>query len=508
MPSVRSVSDPGVPMFRSIRCAALALVLLLLAGACGQKEGVALSAGGGTVPTGGAGGEVVEGAPTDTVPVDGAATDPAATDPAATDPAAAAAAGGGAAPAGGAAAPAAGGAARPATATTARPGGTAAAPAAGGGGAATASAPTTGPNDKNGISDKEILIGIHAPVTGAAPFPQSTFEEGKEVYWKAKGPINGRQVKVVFFDDQFNPSRAVQVCREMVESKKVFLLIGGGGADQITACAKYANQVGVPYLSAGVNQSGLETLKTYFALSLSYSQQSPILAQLAKNKLGKTKFGILVANTPSFADAQASITKAAGEAGLEVVYNEKINKAASQSETLTAAQNLKASGAEVVYILTAPTVFLQLAQQANSQGYNPIYIGPGISSGLNTVATAGCPGIGEARFLSPFPGLEDPAAAEYQKAYQSQNGKTGDDIGFALWGLSSILGEMISASGPDIGRGKFIQTLQSGKPFAGGVYPEAKYAPGKPFGGSAMHLLKADCGGRKYVTEAKNVSGF
>lgn len=492
-------------MTRFARWTALALTLLLLAGGCGQKQGVALSAGGdlaSTNPSGG--GDAATGAATDPGQGDPAAGAGAATD-AAADPASAAAGGGASgAPAGGG-----GTAAAP---TAAPKGGSAPAAGApsgsGGTGTATAAAPSAGPNDKNGITDKEIVIGIHAPVTGAAPFPQSTFQEGKDVYWKYKGPINGRTVRVEFFDDQFNPSRAVQVCRELVESKKVFLLIGGGGADQITACAKYANQVGVPYLSAGVNQTGLESLKTYFALSLTYSQQSPILAQLAKNELGKTKIGILVANTPSFADAQASFTKAAGEAGLEIVYNEKINKSASQSETLTAAQGLKTSGAEVVYVLTAPTVFLQLAQQANSQGYNPQYIGPGITSGLNTVATVGCPGIGEARFLSPFPGLDDPAAAEYQTAYQQVNNKAGDDIGFALWGLSAILGEMFKESGNDIGRAKFIQTLQSGKTFSGGVYPPAKYAPGKPFGGSAMHLLRADCGARKYNTEAKNVAGF
>ena len=490
---------------RHVRLIGLTLALLLVAGACGQKEGVALSAGGGGVATGDPGAvtdPVAEVAPGEEVPLE----EEAVTDPAATDPAAGGTAG--AAPAPGAAAkPAAGTATRPGTAAgaTAPAGGT----APSGGGTATASAPAAGPNDKNGVTDKEIVIGIHAPVTGAAPFPQATFDEGKEVFWKAKGAINGRTVRVEFFDDQFNPSRAVQVCRELVESKKVFLLIGGGGADQITACAKYANQVGVPYLSAGVNQSGLEALKTYFALSLTYSQQSPILAQLVKKKLGKTKVGILVADTPSFSDAQASFTKAATDQGLEIVYNEKINKNASQSETLTAAQGLQSKGAEAVYVLTAPTVFLQLAQQATGQGYNPQYVGPGITSGLNTVASVGCPGIGEARFLSPFPQLDDPTAVEYQAAYNNQNKKNGDDIGFALWGLSSILAEMFKASGQDLGRAKFIGTLQSGQAFGGGVYPEAKYSPGKPFGGSAMHLLKADCaGGRKYVTEAKNVTGF
>src|SRR5207244_4277505 len=87
-----------------------------------------------------------------------------------------------------------------------------------------------GPPNRTGVTDKEIVIGIHAPVTGAAPFPQTTFDTGKDVYWKfvnEKGGVaGGRSVRVVFRDDQFNPQRAVQVCREMVEQEKVFLLIG------------------------------------------------------------------------------------------------------------------------------------------------------------------------------------------------------------------------------------------------------------------------------------------
>ena len=53
-----------------------------------------------------------------------------------------------------------------------------------------------------------------------------------------------------------------------------------------------------------------------------------------------------------------------------------------------------------------------------------------------------------------------------------------------------------------------MATLNSGQAFSGGVYSEVKYSPGKPFGGSAASLLRADCGARRYVTEAKNVTGF
>ena len=75
-----------------------------------------------------------------------------------------------------------------------------------------------------------------------------------------------------------------------------------GGADQITACAQYANENGIPYLSAGVNEDGLADLETYFATSLTYAEQAPlIVAQLQEQ--GLTEAALVVADTPSFEDA-------------------------------------------------------------------------------------------------------------------------------------------------------------------------------------------------------------
>jgi hypothetical protein len=90
-----------------------------------------------------------------------------------------------------------------------------------GSGATAPTAREAGPDDTSGVTDEEIVIGIHAPVTGASPIPQTTFETGKDIYWKFHSDsdpeaLGGRTVRVVFRDDEFNPSRAVQVCREMV----------------------------------------------------------------------------------------------------------------------------------------------------------------------------------------------------------------------------------------------------------------------------------------------------
>jgi branched-chain amino acid transport system substrate-binding protein len=385
----------------------------------------------------------------------------------------------------------------------------------GGGGSAAAPGPggPAAPADRTGVSETKIRVGIHAPITGAAPFPQNAFDKGKDVYWKFladKGGIFGRNVEIVFRDDQFNPSRAVQVCREMVEQEKVFILMGAAGSEQITACARYANSMGVPYLSAGVNEDGLTGLRTYFATSQTYAQQHPALVSYIANKLKKTKLAIVLNNTPALNETQQSVTRLAQAAGLNIVRQSRIGKNASDSELLSEANALRGSGAEVVYLLTSPVNFVKLATNGQAQAYSPIYMGPGITNGINIVAEAGCPAIGPAKFFSPFPQLDviDQLDPDYQKSYQKYNGGKGDDIGLAEWGLSKVVGTMLQAAGRDLSRQAFVAALESGKEFVTNVYPIVSYNATVRFGAKSAHLLEADCNSRRFKTIAQFTTGF
>src|SRR5205823_15002558 len=138
----------------------------------------------------------------------------------------------------------------------------------------------------------------------------------------------GRKVKVVFQDDGYNPSQAVAQCKKMVEQDHVFMLVGGGGTDQIVACAKYAAGIGVPYAAEGVSEQGLNTLQNYFALSMTYKAQASLLAQYIKNVLPETKVGMIRGNTANFDDAHAGFLQAAAANGLQVVYDRSIDKKA------------------------------------------------------------------------------------------------------------------------------------------------------------------------------------
>jgi branched-chain amino acid transport system substrate-binding protein len=473
---------------RQLRLAAVALLMLMVAAACGQKPGVV---DGNTSLTTATGEEGV-------LDSSGNLIDPETGEVLAT---AEELASGGDSTGGGSTTTTTGGGSSTETGGDAAPG-------EGGG---DEPAPTGG--DSTGVEGDTIKIGIHAPITGAAPVPSQSFDKGKDLYWEhlrnTNQSINGRNVEVVFRNDNYNPSQAVAACREMVEDEKVFLLVGIAGTDQIQACARYAASVGVPYISAGVTEIGLTTLRNYFAIWMTYPQQGPLLADLLVTKLGakNEKNGMVRFNTPTFTDGHDTWVNAMEEAGASVDYDRAVSKTAGTSEAQTIATELRTQGIENVHVLVSPTFFIQLAQTAANQQYKPQYVGYGLTKGLDTVASVACrnsQSIQNARFLSPFPAYFD--SNRFDPDFRKAGGT--DDIMLGLWGSSKVIAAMLKNAGKDLTREGFIYANERASTIKTGVFPDVKFTSSDHLGGSAMHLLRADCPNNRFVTEQAFVSDF
>ncbi|MDP3970042.1 MAG: ABC transporter substrate-binding protein [Nocardioides sp.] len=477
---------------------AMAATLALTAAACGQKAGVeGVYAGGGPGQVA-ADGSVVPGVPgaDGTFPgADGVDGDPASFEGGAGTAAGDGGTGGTAGGGGGGAGDGGGG-------------GTGGGD--GGGGQAPPTAqPPSGRGNTTGVTDKTIKIGVHAPVTGAAAIPQNSFQNAVGVYFdmvNKKGGINGRKVEVIFKDDQFRPDTARARCKELAEQQKVFLLIGGAGADQIDACARYASAAGVPYLSAGVHearpgQAPMGSLKTYFALSLTYEQQAPLLARTYRERFNGQKVAVLTADNDSLngyhAKAVGAVKQAAGN---NLAYERRIPKNTTSDAAGVAAEICR-SGAKAVVWNASPSSLLNVAKVMTCQVG---FIGPGLTNGLNIVTQVGCNAVNNARFYSPFPGMDVMRKnSEFVNAYRSKNGSNPDDLGAAIYGVEKVVGTMLQATGKSLSRESFMATIGRVKKFDTGIYPSTNFS--SRFGGTAMHLLRADCSKSEFVTEKVNV---
>ena len=371
--------------------------------------------------------------------------------------------------------------------------------------------------DRTGVSDDAINIAVHAPVTGAAPLPAESFEKSRDLYWRYVTQMKGEKVlgrskvNVAFKDDKYTPNTAIQACRELSSSS--FLLVGAGGTDQIQACAQFSEQSGVPYLSAGVTEVGLGDLENYFAASMTYPQQTELLAQYIKKNLAGKKVGAIITNTPNFDDAAKAWDTAVAKQGLP--YFKTLRHPKGNNSWITAyASEMKGAGVQVLFFLSAPVDYIQFAQQAGTQSFRPQYVGVGISKGLNAVLGAGCPDVNGGIHFSPFPGL-DWARQNVPEFFQAGQrfGVPTDDLALALWGLASVEHEAFKRyeqvyGSTDLTREDFVKMLQVQKGLAPKVFPQLSYSPDNHFGANQVHVLQADCASGEHKTLATYASGF
>jgi ABC-type branched-subunit amino acid transport system substrate-binding protein len=371
------------------------------------------------------------------------------------------------------------------------------------------SGPEPSGGDATGVTNDLIKIGSHAPLTGAAPVPSDSAQKGADIYWKwlehNKESVNGRRVEAILKNDNYNPSQAVAVCKEMVEKDKVFLLSGLAGTDQIQACARYAASVGVPYLSAGVTTNGLDGLPNYFATTMTYADQAPMLADYIINKLGGAdeKSGMLRFETPNFEDAHQAFIGAMQDKGAPVAYDRAVPKQAGSTEAQTVVQEMKTAGIENVFVLTSPVWFLQVLQAAKTQQYTPQWVGIGITMTFDTVATVGCRNgtLDKSKFFAPFPAWvdSDKYDPEYRQAvhaiYPDNNPqkRDGDDFVWLGYASSKGLASMLALPGKDLTRERFVYFLERARNLKTGILPPNSFTPDDHFGADQVHVNEAQC---------------
>ena len=387
------------------------------------------------------------------------------------------------------------------------------------GGVATAAAGRATP----GVTRNRIKIGVHAPTTGAVPLPSSTVEQGAEALWEwrklKRKPINGRHVDVVVKNDNYNPSQAVAVCKEMVEDDRVFLLSGllnPEGKDQIQSCARYAAKVNVPYVSLGTTTTGLRRLSNYFAFSMTWPAQSRLLADFFAHRLGarKEENGVVHFDTPNYTDSHAAFVNAMDRFGTEVAYDRAVSHGSGQTEAQLVIEELKAADVENVFVLVSPTWFLQLLKAADTQNYSATWTSIGMTiSSHDSVVNTGCASgnrIDGAKSLTPLPAFVDRDEFDrtYSRAMRRLYDGQGDMISWLGWSASRQLARLLGRTGRNLTRRTFIRSTERAHRVRTGVMPALNFRPRDHFGANQTHVVTARCSDRKWHTTATFKRGF
>ena len=298
-------------------------------------------------------------------------------------------------------------------------------------------------------ADEPIKIGFSMAQTGALAGAGQQALLGNQIWEEdinAKGGLLGRPVKLIYYDDQTNPSNVPGIYAKLLDVDKVDLVIGPYGTNLVAPTIPSVMQKG-------------KVLIGLFALDANHDFHYPkYFSMLPSGPTPKASFTegffeVSAAQNPkpqtvaiTAEDAEFSRNAAEGarenvhKYGFKTVYDRTYPPNTTDFSPIIRA--IQATNPELVVICSYPNTSVGMLQSASELGLKPKMMGGGmvgiqytaIKSKLKTKLN----GIVNYEFWVPTPKLMAPAA-DFFKKYQAQAASRGiDPLGYYLggWGYA------------------------------------------------------------------------
>jgi branched-chain amino acid transport system substrate-binding protein len=150
---------------------------------------------------------------------------------------------------------------------------------------------------ENGVSADKIVLGQAAALDGPAAALGQGMREGMLAAFNEAnkaGGVKGHQIELVSRDDGYDPNKAIQAAKLLIDQDKVFALIGSVGTPTSAAVQPIATDAGVPFIGAF---TGAEFLRTPYKpkvvnVRASYFQETETMVEHLTKDLNVSRIAI------------------------------------------------------------------------------------------------------------------------------------------------------------------------------------------------------------------------
>jgi branched-chain amino acid transport system substrate-binding protein len=232
-----------------------------------------------------------------------------------------------------------------------------------------------------GVTSNSVVVGSSGPLTGEAAAAAGVLE-GAAAYFKyvnARGGVNGRKIDFKYLDDAYDPSKAVENVRELIQQDSVFALFSVVGTNPNLAIRDFTNAAKVPvvFSAAGATTFGRDYAQYPYTIGYlpPYAEEGEIYAKhvLASNAK-KAKIAVLYQSDDYGKDLLSGLRKGLGAKGKKLLVK-AVAYDPTTSDVQSQVADLKASGANTLMIFAFGKFAIQAFVYANKLGWKPqIYV--------------------------------------------------------------------------------------------------------------------------------------
>lgn len=225
-----------------------------------------------------------------------------------------------------------------------------------------------------GVTATEIKLGGTFPLSGpAAAF--GTLGPGAKAYFdyvNRRGGVNGRSITLEIRDDGYDPSRTVQLTRELVQQEEVFAIFASVGTANNLAVRPFLNQLRVPQLFVGDGSSAMATGFRRYPWSMaylpSYVGEGAMYGRNIARTMRGARIAVLAENSELGNDWVKGLRRGlAGKARIVRIQKH----APTDTDVRSQMAVLRSTRANVLMLFTTPQYVIQGFIELNRLGWRP-----------------------------------------------------------------------------------------------------------------------------------------
>jgi branched-chain amino acid transport system substrate-binding protein len=319
---------------------------------------------------------------------------------------------------------------------------------------------------QEGVTQKEITLGMVNAQSGPAASLGIRMRAGAFAFLKrtnASGGVHGRSIRLIAYDDGYEPDRTLAMTKKLLNEDKVFGLLGYVGTPTCVAVLPLIQEGSIPFVGPF---TGAEVLrnpvkKTVFNVRASYFDETEGLVQRFTTDLGITRIGILIQDDAFGAAGEAGVLRALAKRKLALAGKGTFKRNTMDVDAGLA--DLQKANPEAVIMIGPYTPLSAFVKRAHAKGFKPPMATISFVGTEFLVKNLGPEGEGLviSQVLPPPTDASHPLVKRYQADLAASGGGDPDYGSLEGYVASAVFTAGLGKAGPNLTRASFLAVMES-----------------------------------------------
>ena len=341
-----------------------------------------------------------------------------------------------------------------------------------------------------GVSESQIVLGQSVALTGPAQELGKDMQVGASLYFNqvnARGGVNGRRIVLKTLDDGYEPPRAVENTKKLINDERVFALFGYVGTPTSAAVLPIFTEARVPYVGAF---TGAELLRSpfnryIFNVRASYFDETEAIVQHL-TAMSVNKIAVFYQNDAYGLAGLTGVERALARRNLQVAAKGTVER--NTVEVSKAVAEMSKANAQAIVMISAYKSCAAFIKEMKKAGSNPTFWNVSFVGSKALAKELDREGRGiQISQVVPFPWDSSiPVVKEYRALLDAAKGEPGFGTleGFIA---AKVMVEGLRRAGKNLTRDSFIKAMESLDPYDAGGF-KVSYGPDNHNGSKFVDL--------------------